>query len=237
MVGRVFPLFSRISHIAPTVRTQLGQRCQAQIDPARSVGLVLDDLAILWLVEIAAQIQGGIGQLQRTVATGAVAETDSWQGQGRQDKPQHDGSDDRWNREIAGGSPDHWYCHAEALSRVAREPAGPSRRRVQALRDQDREVPDGDVAEAHHSGVGAQAKGRHQEQRGGRCYRPCRSSDAGDQQIGHDHDQPDHRDEDQLYAVVGLHGRCLGTHVLDARRPTAGDSARTTACLAQWPGW
>ena len=45
------------------------------VDTVRSCGPVLDHLAILGLVEIAAQIQGGIGQLKRTATTRPVTET------------------------------------------------------------------------------------------------------------------------------------------------------------------
>ena len=81
-------------HTAPAVRIQLRKRGQAQVDPTRTGGLILDHVAILWLIEIAAQIQGGICQLKRTAATGPVAETKAGQGQRGQGKPEHDGRDD-----------------------------------------------------------------------------------------------------------------------------------------------
>src|SRR4029450_8086584 len=93
--------------IAPAVCAQLRQRRQPEVDTVRGSGLIFDDVAILRLVEIAAQIQRRIGQLERTVAAWTVTETDAGQIQGWQGETGHKGSDNGWGSKNARGGATH----------------------------------------------------------------------------------------------------------------------------------
>ena len=219
--------FSWICTLLQPAALKLGQRGHPQVDPAGRIGLVLDDRPVVGLVEVAPQVQGRVGQLQRAAAAGPLPKP----------KP---GSD-----RVGSATPSTMVLTSGRHGQIGRPPARPPASRRRSRRPSrgtgrgssgpwcsDRRRPGSPGSRAAISrklntpGVGAQARARAPgtASPAGRCAQAGRC-DAADQQVGHDHDQPDDRDEDQRDAVVGLHRRGLGAHVLDARRPTGRHSA------------
>ena len=90
MGGQLLPLDSCIGTLRQPEALSWGNEAIRRYIPP-GLGLVLDDHAVVGLVEVAAQIQRRVGQLQRPPAARPAAEAEAGQRERRQGETEQDG--------------------------------------------------------------------------------------------------------------------------------------------------